>query len=251
MITSLILYGQFFTRVPIPIPIDEPQEKFNKGIQYLTLFGLILGAIEALCFWGLSFVFPTWLCWIFLLVIDGMITGGFHLDALADTADGMFSSHNKEKMYEIMKDSRLGTMGALALIYYYLLMIGLTYFISGHLSIMTNVFLAAITIMNTKTGISLIFLRISNSEKEKGLLKSWGQIAPWRAAVSQLLAIIVIFLGLGWKGLVGYIVAALFVFVYKHWINKQLGGFTGDTLGAYASICQVIFMIAYAAVVKL
>jgi adenosylcobinamide-GDP ribazoletransferase len=130
-------------------------------------------------------------------------------------------------------------------------MIGLTYFISGHLSIMTNVFLAAITIMNTKTGISLIFLRISNSEKEKGLLKSWGQIAPWRAAVSQLLAIIVIFLGLGWKGLVGYIVAALFVFVYKHWINKQLGGFTGDTLGAYASICQVIFMIAYAAVVKL
>lgn len=251
MITSLILYGQFFTRVPIPVPIDEPQEKFNKGIQYLTLFGLILGAVEALAFWGLSFLFPTWLCWIFLLVIDGMITGGFHLDALADTADGMFSSRNKEKMYEIMKDSRLGTMGALALIYYYLLMIGTTYFISSHLSVMMNVFLAAITIMNTKTGISLIFLRITNSENEKGLLKSWGSIAPWRAIVSQVFAVLVIFLALNWKGLIAYVVAALFVFVYKHWINKQLGGFTGDTLGAYASICQVIFLIIYAAVIKL
>ncbi|KRL68213.1 adenosylcobinamide-GDP ribazoletransferase [Companilactobacillus versmoldensis] len=247
----MILYGQFFTRVPIPIPIDKPQEKFNQGIQYLTLFGLLLGAIEALCFYGLSFLFPTWLCWIFLLVIDGMITGGFHLDALADTADGLFSSRDKDKMYQIMKDSRLGTMGALALIYYYVLMIGTTFYVSSHLSLWTNVFLAAITIMNTKTGVALVFLRITNSQKEKGLLKSWGQIEPWRAIISQVVSIIVIFLGVGYRGLIAYLAAALFVLVYKKWINHQLGGFTGDTLGAYASICQVVFLIVFAAVVKL
>ncbi len=251
MITSLILYGQFFTRIPIPVPIDEPQKKFNKGIQYITLFGLILGALEALVFWGLTFLFPVWLSWIFLLLMDGMITGGFHLDALADTADGMFSSRNKDKMYEIMKDSRLGTMGALALIYYYVLMIGTTYFISGHISILMNVFLAGITIMNTKTGVSLIFLRFNDSKDSKGLLRSWGDIEPWRAAVSQLLSIIVIFLALNWKGLVAYAACVLFVLLYKHWVNKQLGGFTGDTLGAYASICQVVFLIVYAAVVRL
>ena len=180
-----------------------------------------------------------------------MITGGFHLDALADTADGMFSSRNKEKMYQIMKDSRLGTMGALALLYYYAIMIGLAVYISGHAGLITNIFLAAITIMNTKTGISMVFLRISNSADENGLLKSWGHIARWRAIVSLIFAIVVTFIGLGYKGLVGFVLAALFVLIYKRWINHQLGGFTGDTLGAYASICQVIFLIGYAAVIKL
>ena len=61
---ALLLFGQFFTKINIPIVIDNPVDKFRTKIQYITLFGLLLGLLEALFFWGLINIYPLWLGWI-------------------------------------------------------------------------------------------------------------------------------------------------------------------------------------------
>lgn len=229
----------------------DPQREFNRGMQYLTIFGLVLGVIEAAIFYLVTFLFPVWFAWILILIFDGILTGGFHLDAVADTADGMFSSRSADKIHAIMKDSRLGTMGALALIFYYISMIGCAVIISQHFGVLTNVLLVAITIMNTKTGISLVFFNIKNADAENGLLKSWGHISKGKMLFDIGVFLIVTGAALGLKGLIAAILSFLFVPVYKNWIYKRIGGFTGDTVGAFADIYQVIFLLSFLVVIRL
>lgn len=87
MIKALILYTQFFTRIPVPIPVDEPIERMRKGVYWFTLFGGLLGVIEGGCFYLVSLFFPLPLSFFFTLFVDCLLTGGFHLDALCDTAE--------------------------------------------------------------------------------------------------------------------------------------------------------------------
>ena len=117
MIDSIILYFQFFTRIPIPVAVEEPKEKMRSGVRFFSLFGLMLGFIEAVAYWPLQYLFSPSIAWIFFLFFDVMLTGGFHLDALSDMADGLFSSRDKDRMLEIMKDSRVGSNGVLAVVF--------------------------------------------------------------------------------------------------------------------------------------
>lgn len=122
MIDSLILYFQFFTRIPIPIAVDEPEEKCVQAFVF-SLFGLMIGFLEAVVYWPLQYLFSPSIAWVMILFLDVMLTGGFHLDALSDMADGLFSSRDKDRMLEIMKDSRVGSNGVLAIVFYYLLLV--------------------------------------------------------------------------------------------------------------------------------
>lgn len=87
------------------------------------MIGLVIGLILYLFARGISFLtdpaFP-FLLSVLILLLEVAITGALHLDGLADTFDGMFSYRSKQKILEIMKDSRLGTNGALALIFIFI-----------------------------------------------------------------------------------------------------------------------------------
>ena len=121
MIKALIIYTQFFSRIVIPKAVDISYLRL--GLPFLTLFGLLLGLISGGFYFLTRLVLPGMVAWVLTLAFDVLLTGGFHLDALADTADGLFSSRKKERMLEIMKDSRIGSNGVLALILYYALML--------------------------------------------------------------------------------------------------------------------------------
>lgn len=250
MIKAMILFGQFFTKLNIPIPIDDATNRVRHSIQYITLFGLLLGLVEALLFWGLAFIFPLWLAWIGYWIIDGLVTGGFHLDALADTADGFFSSRTSDKVLKIMKDSRLGTMGSLALLYYYALVVGLGIDLTGHLDRLHLILLTACLTMLTKTGLSLLFYKMVYPEK-KGISDVWLNIQPWRIVVAQLVAIIVLGLCFSWQGLVGYLMIFLTSIWYRRRVTAVLGGTPGDTLGAFASLSPLIFLLTLTVLLRL
>ncbi len=200
----MILYAQFFTRISIPIEIKDATTKFKNNIQYFSLFGLLLGCIEALIFWGFASIFPLWFAWMIYWITDGLLTGGFHLDALADTADGLFSSRKPERMKEIMHDSRLGTMGALGLIYFYLIVIGSGIVICNQLPLWQLIGLTAVMTMMAKTGIALLFYKMVYNG-DSGLASIWVGVKTWRIVASQVLAIVVIGAVLQWPGLVGYL----------------------------------------------
>lgn len=242
MFTALVLFTQFFTKLNIPIAIPEPTNKFRSSIQYLTLFSFLLGCLEAGIVGLFMFILPKWLVWIFYWIIDGLITGGFHLDALADTADGLFSSRQPAKILDIMKDSRIGTMGALALIYYYILAIALGINLARILSPWCLLALVVTCTMVTKTGLSLLFYRMVYAGKKNGLSVIWLHIAPWRIVIAQVFSVIIIGCFFSWSGLISYGLIIVSAYFYRRKIVQILGGFSGDTLGAFASLTPVIFL---------
>lgn len=242
MLDSLILFGQFFTKLNIPIPVDDATNKFKTSIQYITLFSFLLGCIEGLIFWGFTYLFPVWFAWILYWVTDGLLTGGFHLDALADTADGFFSSRTSDKIYAIMKDSRLGTMGSLALLYYYVLVIGLGILISSYFNLFHMILLTICLTMLTKTGLSLLFYKMVYPGNKYGLSDIWLGISTWRIIVAQFFSIIIIGFCFSWQGLISYLVIPITAIFYRKKVTKVLGGTTGDTLGAFASLSPLIFL---------
>lgn len=248
---ALILFAQFFTKLNIPIPIADAGNKFKTSIQYITFFGFLLGCLEGLLFWGYSSLFPVWFAWVLYWITDGLLTGGFHLDALADTADGFFSSRTADKIFKIMKDSRLGTMGSLALIYYYALVVGLGVIISPHLNRPHLVLLAICLTMLTKTGLSLLFYKMVYPGNKKGLSNIWLGIKPWRIVVAQIFSVIVIALCFSWRGLVSYLMILIVAYFYRRKVMQVLGGTPGDTLGAFASLSPLIFLLTLTILMRL
>ena len=110
---------QFMTRIPVPESWTKDLD-FNRsveGIIWFPLVGFVVGAVATAVYsvallW--SDVYLASACYVLALAL---ITGAFHLDGLADTCDGIFSARKRERMLEIMRDSRLGTNGGLALIF--------------------------------------------------------------------------------------------------------------------------------------
>ncbi|WP_267201061.1 adenosylcobinamide-GDP ribazoletransferase [Limosilactobacillus kribbianus] len=248
---ALILFGQFFTKLNIPVPIDDATNKFKTSIQYITLFGFLLGCVEGLLFWGYTALFPLWFAWLLYWITDGLLTGGFHLDALADMADGLFSSRTPDKIFKIMKDSRLGTMGSLALIYYYCLVGGLGMIISSHFDRLHMVLLTVCLTMLTKAGLSLLFYHMVYPGNKKGLSNIWLGIQPWRIVVAQVFALVVVTLCFSWQGLISYLMIPLAAYFYRRKVTKVLGGTPGDTLGAFASLSPLIFLLALTILMRL
>lgn len=104
-----------------------------------------------------------------------------------------------------MKDSRLGTMGSLALIYYYALVVSLGIIISPSLDRLHLVLLTVCLTMLTKTGVSLLFYKMVYPGNKKGLSNIWLGIQPWRIAVAQVFSLVVTTLCFAWQGLVAYL----------------------------------------------
>ncbi|WP_054659801.1 adenosylcobinamide-GDP ribazoletransferase [Secundilactobacillus kimchicus] len=114
---SMVAYFRFFTRIYIPGDLGNELYYLNHGSKFLPVFGLLIGLIEASIYYLCALVVHAPLAFMVVLLADVCLTGAMHQDGFADLSDGIFSSRKQDRMLEIMKDSRLGTMGALALIF--------------------------------------------------------------------------------------------------------------------------------------
>lgn len=238
---------QFFTRIPIKLSLTASAEDFGKGLVFAPLVGLIIGAILAAASYGLLFIFPRPMVAAIVLVLYIIITGGLHLDGLGDTFDGIFSNRSKERILEIMRDSRVGTNAVLAVVcvlllnYVALSQIDSTYFI----------YVILLMPVAGRVG-SIISAAVSTYARSgEGLGKSFIDVCGKKE--------------LFW-GLLIYIVISLLTFDYKMWIVlsvppisaflfikgliSKIGGATGDILGAVCELNQCIFLIFACAVLK-
>lgn len=244
MIDSIILYFQFFTRIPIPIAVEEPEEKMRSGVRFFSLFGLMLGFIEAVAYWPLQYLFSPSIAWIFILFFDVMLTGGFHLDALSDMADGLFSSRDKDRMLEIMKDSRVGSNGVLAVVFYYLFMLFSFVVLLPQLSTVLQAVVVLLLNLVGKNGISLLFYQMQYAgNNTQGLGTTFLNVKNQHVAICQLFSFLVLLLFLRRVGVVCFIVNVAVTFLYRKLVLSKVGGFNGDTLGACSPISQVVFLL--------
>ena len=236
MIKALIIYTQFFSRIVIPMAVDISY--LRRGLPFLTLFGLLLGLISGGFYFLMSLVLPGMVAWVLTLAFDVLLTGGFHLDALADTADGLFSSRKKERMLEIMKDSRIGSNGVLALILYYALMLVLYPYLPE-----PRWFIVASLSMIGKAGLSLQLYRMTYAREGGGSGNFFSGSKTSPILLAQLLPLLLSLLVFSWRGLLAYSLVFLGAIGYRRFVYNKIDGHTGDTLGAYVEIAQLLYLL--------
>lgn len=246
-VKRLILMLQFFTRIPIKLRLSSDNEDFGKGLVFAPFVGFLIGVLLAAAAYGLLFIFPRTIVASIALVLYIVITGGLHLDGLGDTFDGIFSNRSKERILEIMRDSRVGTNAVLAVISVLLLN-----FVS--LSQVNDAYFLRIILLMPMAGRvgSLVSAAVSTYARSgEGLGKSFIDYCGKK----ELL----------W-GLVIYSVISLLTFNYKLWIvllippisafisvrrlSSKIGGATGDVLGAVCELNQCIFLLLACAITR-
>lgn len=112
----------FFTRLPFWKIRKVPAACFKHVVPYWPLVGWLTGGIMAGTLWLTGQVLPVSLAWIIAIIARLLITGGLHEDGLADFFDGFGGGTTRERTLAIMKDSHIGSYGAIGLIFYFLLM---------------------------------------------------------------------------------------------------------------------------------
>lgn len=260
-IRHYLLALQFFTRIPVTGRLAEwvgfSPAMLRASAAHFPGVGWLVGALTAAVFGALLGLLPAqpaapWVAAALSTVFSVLLTGAFHEDGLADLADGLGGSLERERALDIMKDSRIGSFGALALVLGLLGKVALLALIaqSAGLWLAMAALLAAHV---TSRFLPLVVIRTlphvgdTAASKSKplaeaigtgGLLAAllwwalalalvgwWFPAAPWWQAVLGAL------LGLGWMWRL---------------LRRRLQGFTGDGLGATQQVGELLFYLGFA-----
>jgi adenosylcobinamide-GDP ribazoletransferase len=248
---------QFLTRVPIPASVGFRPEWLQQCLRHFPAVGLVVGAVAAAVLWTAAHVFPASVAVALAMLATVVLTGAFHEDGLADTFDALGGSVGRERALEIMKDSRLGTYGTLALLAV-LALKGLAL----HGLVLRDL-VAALAALPLAHALSrtvpvwlLRWLRYAGDAehaKAKPLAMQADGNATLMAVVWALLALAVgLAGGFSASALALSLLATLAVaLAMRGWLLVRLGGFTGDTLGAAQQLAEVaIYLVLLAALAR-
>ena len=233
---DLISALQFITILPLGRP-----GKFDPAamLAYFPVVGLVLGTI----LFSLDFIFS--LLWsrpvaslldvCFLVVV----TGAFHLDGLGDTADGLYGHHGRETALEIMKDSRVGVMGLVAIVCCLALKWAGISSLDSHRGLLLAI-IPAYARGSILIGIRLLpYARPQGGtgraffDNKPGLVVFWGFVIP------VLLSFVC-----GWRGIILNVVFVALVTMMLLYYKRKMNGITGDMLGALVEVNEALLFLA-------
>ncbi|MBU0503724.1 MAG: adenosylcobinamide-GDP ribazoletransferase [Candidatus Omnitrophota bacterium] len=235
---QFLLALQFLTILPIKFK-DFHEKKLTQSLILFPLVGLMLGVILAVANNLLRFLYFNELAVsasvIVLLII---LTGGMHLDGLADTFDAFLSRKNKDEMLAIMRDSRTGAMGVISLISVILLKI--VFFHSLNPSIKIPGLILMCVLSRWAMVYSIFLFPYARKEGKAGIFMRdvSRKIFLWATVITLL----IIFCTLYFKGLLVWLMITAITYLSGRFITGMIGGLTGDTLGALNEIIEVIVL---------
>ncbi|MBI3307156.1 MAG: adenosylcobinamide-GDP ribazoletransferase [Candidatus Omnitrophica bacterium] len=228
---------RFLTIFPIPLPKGARRHSASAlahSMLFFPLVGLCIGFISL----GVYFIFkshiPYTISNLFLLIIPVILSGGLHLDGFADFLDGFCSGKNKEEMFKIMKDSRIGTFGAAGLV----LLLLIKYQLLMELPLKEAVFLMALA-SSRWIQVALCFF-LPAAKPSEGL----GREVAHKVGVRELTgASIFLFLMTIWLqglGLILFVGLVLFLALVSWIFVQRFGGITGDLIGAASEMTEIM-----------
>lgn len=242
---------QFFTRLPIPAWVGYQPDWLQQSARYFPLVGLLVGALSALVLWMAQWIWPAPIAVGLAIATGLLITGGFHEDGLADTFDGLGGAVSRERALAIMKDSRLGSYGALALI----IVLGLRALCLVELA----------TAQADAAALALCWVQGASRVAPLWLMHALPYGGDAEHAKAKPLATSIstgsLLVGLGWVLLAGaalvawqpswlWLLSAASVAAggcclwLQGWLDRRLGGYTGDNLGASQQLSEVAALLA-------
>lgn len=235
----------FFTRIPVPGSIPYSKELLNKALRFFPLVGGIVGGIGAGILWLGMLIFPFPLALLLSMVVTIFITGAFHEDGFADFCDGYGGGITKERILEIMKDSRLGTYGTIGLIGILSVKFATLIQIAS-----PHIFLILVTSHIFSRFIPVVLVYTTPYIREDALSKA-KPIGNQTTTISVIIAMVTAIIPLvfiNWKIVVGLVlISTMVLLLFRAYIMKRTGGYSGDVLGALQQLVEVaIYMVVLA-----
>ncbi len=227
----------FLTRIPVPVTVDYSQRLMNQCSVYFPLVGLLLGGLYAGLYTLLAGFWSPQVCVLLVLGFHLWITGAFHEDGMADCADGLGGGYTVARRLEIMKDSRIGTYGAVAL--------GVTLALKVALLTDTQPVWLALLLAPAISRLTplclmraLVYVSDPDTSKSKPVAEGFsGQRLGVAVAGVAALALVA---GVALEAL-GAGVSVLLV--WGAMLRRSLGGYTGDALGASVILSELVFLL--------
>ncbi len=247
--TSLL----YFTRIPCPQWVDHSEEYVYASSRYFPLIGILIGLISGFIFYITRFIFDPSISIILSMIASVMLTGGFHEDGLADMCDGFGGGWTCEKILAIMKDSRIGTFGAIGL----LSALALKYLT---LSLLPEPLLLIILVTSNAISrwLAVTFLYTDSyarmdleDAKAKPFSKKMSLPNVLIAFFFCLIPLSILMYEMGnikvlWVFPMLFIIRYMLGRMFKKWI----GGYTGDCLGGAQQITEIIFYLGVLVILK-
>ena len=239
--TPFWLALQFLTRLP------TPQTKMNdsalgRSLLYYPLAGFIIGVI----LWVISLLFTgqnSILSAAIILTLWVLISGGLHLDGLADSADGWLGgAGNRERILHIMKDSRSGPAAIIAI---FLVLLTKFAALSVLLSHETTLMLIIIPVLGRTS--TLLLLLTTPYVRQGGIGEIMSQHIPRKQAHAVWMTVIVILLfTMGMQGFITCLWIIVAGYLLRKLMMNKIGGTTGDTAGAMIEVIETIALVSIA-----
>ena len=221
---------QFLTRLPVPGIVPYSDDLQVRSAKYYPFVGVLVGGIGAVVLWTAALWMPPVVAVLLALAATLLVTGAFHEDGLADAFDGLLGGATRERALEIMRDSAIGTYGALALGVVLALKVaalasmppslaGLVMIAAQGLGRMAIVHVIYTTRYARERGTKFAVPHVTGDGYRWALVSAFG-----------ILIAMVLFCGTGeaFFGILGCIALAQ---AFRLWFQSRLGGYTGDCLG--------------------
>lgn len=226
----------FLTVLPVPRRWCGESQDLERSIVWFPPIGLLLGVLVASFDAGVNALLPALPASVLTVLAMVAISGALHLDGLADTADGFLSSRPRERILEIMRDSRVGPMGVLAIVGMLLLKVAAVASLAPAARFGTLLLLplagrvAPVLMMSTLQYVRAAGLGTAFQRQRT--------VFPPLFAVALLAG--ACFLAADLAGLAAAAAAVGVTALFALWCRAKIGGYTGDTLGAACELAEAV-----------
>lgn len=233
----------FYTRIPVPKSTGFSEENLNKATRYFPLIGIIVGGSGALLFFLANMLLGVHLSILASLILMIMVTGAFHEDGLADFCDGFGGGYTRERILEIMKDSRIGVYGGIALVLLFL----------SKLLLLSEIGLENIPIVivaahafSRLSPVLLIYTSSYISPVEGSKSKPVGMKSSLATLLIAILFSLPPLFFVPWI-IIPFLMAVQIVIlvIFRFYVHKKIGGYTGDILGALQQFSEIGFYLTF------
>lgn len=244
---------QFLTRVPVPAWVGFQPAWLHQSARHFPAVGLCVGALAAAVLWGAAHFWSALIAVLLSMAATVWATGAFHEDGLADTCDGLGGAVSRERALEIMKDSRLGTYGAVGLLLVLALKAAALHALALRDLLAVLALLPLAHAWSRAATVLLLRVLPYGGDVDHAKAKPMAQqidghglalALAWAAIAGAAAAVFVSPEVLLWALLA---TAAVTLWMVR-WLQRRLGGYTGDALGATQQFTELaIYLAALAA----
>lgn len=245
-IKRFLLTLGFMTRIPVNVDLGEVKdEDMHKGFLYYPVVGLIIGLVDVAVYLLVTLILPEIFGIIFAMLANFCVTGAFHLDGLSDTADGIYSARTRERMLEIMKDSRIGTNGAIAMCFDIALKFcGLAAFSGWQIPLM----ILMMPIAGKMVQGAIVYKAIYPRKTGIGIYV--GTVDLGTVIGTMVLGIVAMVAAFSFWGIGIFAILFIFAYLFRVYITGKIGGITGDIMGAGSELSEVLLLMVVLVIVR-